>query len=173
MSERVAGGTPVIGADETIVKVLGKAKLVGFVADAESGGLLCIDMLVECDSEGFADWLKGYAERLRLEAVATADLYTYKSVVDKLGLEHQVCVTHVRKNAARRLHKVKGWQGYKSRLRNLLDELPDDGASGCWIWSARLGKTLICGGWRWTYAFVTQSAVPQTHARGMRYEQFN
>lgn len=38
------------------MKVRGKAKLVGLVADAESGRLLGIDMLVERDSEGFADW---------------------------------------------------------------------------------------------------------------------
>ena len=64
MSERAASGTPVIGADETIVKVRGKAKLVGFVADAESGELLGIDMLIERDSDGFANWLKVYSERL-------------------------------------------------------------------------------------------------------------
>ena len=59
--------------------------------------------------------------------MVTDNLSTYKPVVDRLGLEHQVCVVHVRKNAARRLRKVKGWREWKSRLRNLLDELPDDG----------------------------------------------
>ena len=115
------------GADETIVKVRGKANLVGFVADAESGELLEIDMLVERDMDGFANWLKGYVERLGVKAMANDCLSIYKPVVDELGLEHQVCVTHVRKNVARRLRKVKGWQGWKSRLRSLLDELPDDG----------------------------------------------
>ena len=33
----------------------------------------------------------------------------------------------MKKNAARRLRKVKGWQEWKSRLRSLLDELPDHG----------------------------------------------
>ncbi len=47
-----------MGADETIVKLRGKAKLVGFVADAESGKLLGIDMPVERDSDGFSNWLK-------------------------------------------------------------------------------------------------------------------
>ena len=40
MSERATGRTPVAGADKTIVKVRGKAKLVGFVADAKRGRLL-------------------------------------------------------------------------------------------------------------------------------------
>ena len=37
MSKRtMSDGAPMIGADETIVKVSGKAKVVGFVADAEN-----------------------------------------------------------------------------------------------------------------------------------------
>ena len=62
-----------------------------------------------------------------MEAVVTDDLSIYKPIADRLGLDHQICVTHARKNAARRLRKVRGWQEWKSRLRNLLDELPDDG----------------------------------------------
>ena len=122
----MSGKAPVMGTDETIVKMRGKAKLVGFVADAESGELPGIDMLIERDSDGFTDWLKGYVERLGVEAVVTDDLSTYKPVVDRLGLEHQICVTHARKIATRRLRKMRGWQGWKSRLRILLDELPDD-----------------------------------------------
>ena len=70
------------------------------MADAASGELLGIDMPVERDGERFTDRLKGYMERLRAKAVVTDDLYIYKPVVDGLGLERQVCVTHVRKNVA-------------------------------------------------------------------------
>ena len=51
----ISDRTPVMGADDTIVKLRGKANIVGFVADAESGELLGIDMLVERDSDRFAD----------------------------------------------------------------------------------------------------------------------
>ena len=74
------------------MKVRGKANLAGFVAGTESGYLLGIDMLVERDSTGFAEWLKGYAECLGVKSVVTGDLFTYKPVVDGFGLEHQVCV---------------------------------------------------------------------------------
>ena len=63
--------------------------------------------------------------------MVTDDLSTYRPVVDKLRLEHQVCVTHVRNNMARRVSKVKGWGEWKSRLRNLLYELPENG--GTWL----------------------------------------
>lgn len=58
--------------------------------------------------------------------MVTDGLSTYKPVVDRLGLDRQVCVTHVSKNPARRMRKVKVWQAWKSRLRSLLDELPDN-----------------------------------------------
>ena len=83
MSKRsMSGDARVMGADETIVKARGKAKLVGFVADAESGELLGIDMLVERDSDGFANRIKGYVDCLGVKAVVTDDLSTYKPVVD-------------------------------------------------------------------------------------------
>ena len=52
MSERATCKAPVIGVDETIVKARGKAKLVGFVADAASGDLLVIDMPVKRARDG-------------------------------------------------------------------------------------------------------------------------
>ena len=139
-----------ISADETIVKARGKAKLVGFVADAKSGEPLGIDMPIGRDSAGFADWMKGYVERLGVEAVVTDDLSTSKPVVDRPGLERQICVTHVKKNAARRLRKVKGWGEWKSRLRNLFDELPEDGSKRLPMmersWEDYLGHLLTSGG---------------------------
>ena len=59
MSKRATGETPVMGADETIVKARGKANIVGGMPDAKSGRLLGIDMPVDHDSDGFANWLKG------------------------------------------------------------------------------------------------------------------
>ena len=84
-----------MGADETIVKVRGKAKLVGTAADDLSGRLLGIDIPVERDSDGFAKWLKGYVERLGVEAVVLDDLSTYKPIVDNLGfwnIKYALCM---------------------------------------------------------------------------------
>ena len=88
MSKRATGRTPVIGANEAIAKARGKVKLVGFMADAASGRLLGIDMLVEWDSYGFANRLKGYVERLGAKAVVTDDLSTlrgYKSIAGMMN----------------------------------------------------------------------------------------
>ena len=57
MSKCAMSKTSAMDTDETIVKVRVKVKLVGFVADAESGEMLGAYMLMERDSDGFADWL--------------------------------------------------------------------------------------------------------------------
>ena len=67
-----------MSADETIVKVRGKVKLVGFVADAASRRLLGTNMLVKRGSDGFTNWLKGYAGSWEWKALATDNLSAYK-----------------------------------------------------------------------------------------------
>ena len=86
-----------MGADETVLKVRGKQMVVGFVTDAESGQLVGMDVLVQRDSEGFVRWLEGYVSRFGVESMVTDDLNTYKPVVERLGVDHQVCIAHVRK----------------------------------------------------------------------------
>ena len=121
------GHVRVIGADETVVSLRGEKTVVGMITDAESGQIVGMDVLVERDSEGFTEWLSGYVESLGVEAVVTDDLSTYKPVVERLGVDHQVCIAHVRKNVANRLKGVDGWERYKARIWSLLSELPQRG----------------------------------------------
>lgn len=117
----------VVGADETVVKLKGEKAVVGFVMDAERGRLLGIDLLVERDRAGFTEWLSGYVDKFGVKAIVSDDLNTYKPVVEELGLEHQICLAHVRKNVRRRLKEIEGWDWHKARIWLLLRELPDDG----------------------------------------------
>ena len=89
---RARGSAALMGADETVVKVNGGKVVVGFVTDAESGKLLGMDVLADRDSEGFGNWLKGYVSQFGVEAMVTDDLSTYKPVVERLGVERQVCL---------------------------------------------------------------------------------
>ena len=94
---RVRGQVSLMGADETVLKVRGKRMMVGFVTDAESGRLVGMDVLVERDSDGFVKWPERYVSRFGVEAMLTDELNTYKPVVGHLGVDHQVCIAHVRK----------------------------------------------------------------------------
>ena len=117
----------VMGADETVVKLRGDKTVVGVVTDAETGQIVGMDVLVNRDTEGFLDWLSGYVSELCVEAMVTDDLATYKPVVESLGVDHQVCIAHVRKNVANRLKEIDGWDRYKSRIWLLMVELPEGG----------------------------------------------
>jgi transposase-like protein len=117
----------VLGADETVVKIRGKATLLGFVVDGESGKTLGADVLVEQDSPAFRRWLESYTDRLGVEVLVTDDLVTYKPVGEALGLRHQVCLAHVRKSVGRRLRGIAGWEREKAIVREVVKELPEEG----------------------------------------------
>ena len=88
-------------------EVTGKKTLVGFVTDDLIGQLLGVDVLVESDSEGFVRWLDEYVRESGAETMVTEDLSTYKPVVEELGVEHQVCLAHVRKKVCNRLKNIE------------------------------------------------------------------
>ena len=123
-----AGGrVRVIGADETAVRVKGVKKVVVAVADAETGQVLGLDVLIERDADGFMEWLGDFVSGYGVEAMAADDLNTYKPVVRRLGIDHQICTAHVRKWAWNRLDGIDGWDWVKARIWRLLTELPFDG----------------------------------------------
>ena len=124
------GRVRVIGADETLVKIRGEKTAVGFVVDAASGQLLGMDVLAERDSAAFLEWLRRYMGDFGVESVVTDDLSTYKPVVEELGLEHQVCVGHVKKNVWNRIKGLDDeWERFRKRIWELLDEFPELGGS--------------------------------------------
>ena len=122
-----AGCVRVLGADETAVRVRGKATLLGFVVDGESGKTVGVDVLAEQDSPAFLRWLQSYTERLGVEVLVTDDLLTYKPVSEALGLEHQVCLAHVRKWVTKRLRRIPEWETEKALIEQVVRELPPDG----------------------------------------------
>ena len=117
----------VIGADETVVRVKGETTFVGVVTDAATGEVLGLDVLVKRDSDGFMEWLGDFVSGYGVEAMVTDDLNTYKPAVERLGLEHQICIAHVRKWARKRLDGIDGWDWVKARIWRLLTDLPPDG----------------------------------------------
>jgi transposase-like protein len=119
----------VLGADETVVGLRGRAVLVGLAVDAETGATVGVDLLLGRDSQAFLRWLRPYVERLGVQVLVTDDLTTYKPVVDELAVGHQVCLAHVRKGVTNRLKKVEGWEEEKARIQQLVRELPRDGGA--------------------------------------------
>ena len=126
-AEGARGQVRVIGADETAVRVKGETTVVGVATDAATGEALGLEVLVERDADGFMEWLGDFVSEYGVEAMAADDLNTYKPVVERLGIDHQICIAHARKWAWNRLDGIDVWDWVKARIWRLLTELPFDG----------------------------------------------
>lgn len=76
--------------------------VVGFVVDGASGRTLGFEVLFEGDGHSFREWLEPYVKGFGVEVLVSDDNDSYSVAAAELGLEHQVCVAHVRKYVAKR-----------------------------------------------------------------------
>jgi transposase-like protein len=96
----VAGGgkRAVIGSDGTYLKVKGEKVCIQVVVDDQNGDLLGLDIVVSENGEEIRKVVEKVAEQVDAEVLVTDDLDAYKSVADELGLDHQICRGHVKRN---------------------------------------------------------------------------
>ena len=100
--DTVGGGgkRAVIGTDGTYVKVQGEQVGIQVVVDDESGELLGLDIIVSENSEEVLEVIRDVVEDVDAEVIVSDDHGAYQGVADELGLEHQICRSHVQRNVA-------------------------------------------------------------------------
>ena len=122
----------VLGVDGAYVRGWGAKR-----AGAGGGGLgegkpVAIGYVDEHNPQAVQRWLEPLVKRLGVSVIVTDDLVHYKTVAEKLDLEHQVCQFHVRRWVGRTLHDLqttlqKEWLWVLEEIRALLAQLPPDG----------------------------------------------
>jgi len=90
--------TPALGSDVTSVKCNGAWLHLGLTVDDTTGLVLTIDELSAEDTETIQTWLEPIAEAVAAELLVSDDADAFKTVAEELGLEHQVCKSHVKRN---------------------------------------------------------------------------
>ena len=90
--------TPALGADLTSVLCNGEWLTLGLTVDAVSGLTLTIDVLEGSDAATIQAWLAPIVAAVGAELLVTDDADSMKAAADGLGLTHQVCKAHVRRN---------------------------------------------------------------------------
>jgi transposase-like protein len=100
--KRSAGRVRVLGADETLYKVKGREVVVGFVVDGASGRTLGFEVLFEGGGRAFKEWLEPYVKEYGVEVLVSDDNDSYGVAAAELGLDHQLCIAHVRKYVSKR-----------------------------------------------------------------------
>lgn len=90
--------TPALGSDLTCVKCNGEWLHLGLTVDDTTGLVLTIDELPAEDAETIKAWLEPIAEAVAAELLVSDDADAFKTVAEELGLDHQVCKGHVKRN---------------------------------------------------------------------------
>jgi transposase-like protein len=99
--------TPAMGADVTSVKCQGEWLLIGLTVDDVEGLVLTVDGLRGEDAETLTEWIEPSAEAVGAQILTTDDADAFKQVADELGLEQQVCKSHVKRNTEALIEALK------------------------------------------------------------------
>jgi hypothetical protein len=90
--------TKVIGADLTSLKCKGKWLPIGVIVDPLNGLVLSIDQLSGEDAQTLQAWVEPIAETVGAQVLVTDDADAFKQAADQIGLDQQVCKSHVVRN---------------------------------------------------------------------------
>jgi transposase-like protein len=90
--------TPALGGDLTSVKCNGEWLPLGLAVDDTTGLVLTVDELAAEDAETLKEWLEPLAKAVDAKLLVSDDADAFKTVANDLGLEHQVCKGHVKRN---------------------------------------------------------------------------
>jgi len=90
--------TPALGGDLTSVKCNGEWLPLGLAVDDTTGLVLTVDELSAEDAETLKEWLEPIAQAVDAQLLVSDDADAFKTTADELGLEHQVCKSHVKRN---------------------------------------------------------------------------
>ena len=98
--EQVFGAvkTKAVGGDLTSVKCAGQWLHLGLSVDAIAGLVLTIDELKAEDTKALKEWMEPIATSVGAQVLVSDDADGFKTVADELGLVHQVCKSHVKRN---------------------------------------------------------------------------
>jgi len=90
--------TPALGGDLTSVKCNGEWLPLGLAVDDTTGLVLTVDELSSEDAETLKEWIEPIAKAVDAELLVSDDADAFKTVANDLGLAHQVCKSHVKRN---------------------------------------------------------------------------
>jgi len=138
---RPSGRVRVLGVDETLYRVKGQETIVGMVTNGQSGLTVDFTVLGSTDSATFERWLAPYVRQYGVEVMVSDEHASYGVVSANLGLEHQLCLTHVRKAVTKRSKAIlaqarEAWNDPQqidqladelAQIRRLVRELPAAG----------------------------------------------
>jgi len=123
----------VLGLDGAYVRAWGGVRPVLVAVDLGEKRPVAIGYVDEFNPLAVRRWLEPLFKRLGVSVIVTDDLVHYKTVAEKLDLEHQICQFHVRRWVGRTLKELretvpKEWLWVIDEVKQLIAELPLEGS---------------------------------------------
>lgn len=123
----------VLGLDGAYVRAWGGVRPVLVAVDLGEKQPVAIGYIDEYNPQAVRRFLEPLVKRLGVSVIVTDDLVHYKTVAEKLGLEHQICQFHVRRWVGRSLKELrqkvpKEWYWVLDEVQHLMAELPLEGS---------------------------------------------
>jgi len=87
-----------LGGDLTSVKCQGKWLPLGITVDPISGLALSVDALSAEEMQTLKQWIEPIAQSVGAQLLVTDDADGFKTIADEIGVQHQVCKSHVLRN---------------------------------------------------------------------------
>jgi transposase-like protein len=81
---------PVLGADETEVKLSGNGVTVGFLTDPQTGEIVGMEILASREGEELARWIVEAAKHFGAKALVSDELESYKPAAEAAGLQPEL-----------------------------------------------------------------------------------
>jgi transposase len=97
----------VLGVDGAYVRAFGAVRPVLVAVDMGAGQPVAIGYVDEYNPDAVRRWLEPLVKCLGVSVIVTDDLVHYKTVAQKLDLEHQICQFHVRRWVVRTLKELQ------------------------------------------------------------------
>lgn len=125
-SVQEGGPRAVVGSDGTYLKVKGVKVGLQVVVDDQTSDLLGLDLIVSEESQEVMDLLKDITHQVQAEVLITDDWGSYQEVADELGLEHQICRSHVTRNVDETAESIQAqWERWKEPIPPGVNSSPD------------------------------------------------
>lgn len=123
----------VLGLDGAYVDGWGDTQPVLVAVDLGTEQPVAVGYVNEKDPQAVRRWLAPLVQQLGVSVIVTDDLFSYRTVAEKLNLEHQVCQFHVRRWVGKALHDLHQslppeWLWMLDEIKLLLSELPVEGS---------------------------------------------
>lgn len=123
----------VLGLDGAYVRGWGEAQPVLVAVDLGNGEPVAIGYVDENKPQAVRRWLEPLVKQLGVSVIVTDDLASYKTVTNKLDVEHQICQFHVRRWVGRALKELREtvpeeWRKVVDEVKEIISELPPEGS---------------------------------------------